>query len=142
MSFDLKLENGNLKLNPDGKLATVVNTEKLRQDILKIIVTPVGGNKANPWYGCDANKFLIGNLYDLNFAKDSATEQLRSSIENLKALQQKQLKTQFITASESIASIKDIYINTNAVDRRALEVKVSILSYALTTLDVNFLIKL
>lgn len=142
MSFDLKLENGNLKLNPDGTLAIVENTEKLHQDVLKIIVTPIGGNKANPWYGCDVNKFLIGNIFDLNFAKDAATEQLRSCIENLKTLQQNQLKTQFITASESIAAIKDIYINTNANDRRAIEVKVSILSYALTALDIGFLIKL
>ena len=107
-----------------------------------MIVTPVGGNKSHPWYGSDVNKFLIGNLYDLDFAKDSATEQLRSSIENLQALQQQQLKTQYITASESIAAINDIYINTNPADMRALEVKVSILSFALTALEVNFLIKL
>ena len=142
MSFDLKLENGNLKLNADGKLAVVRDSEKLKQDILKLIVTPIGGNKANPWYGSDANKFLIGNIYDLDFAKDAATEQLRSAIENLKTLQQQQLKTQFISAAESIAAINDIYINTNAADRRALEVKISILSFALTALEVNFLIKL
>jgi hypothetical protein len=142
MSFDLKLEQGNLRINTDGSLATVRNSEKLRQDVLKLIVTPIGGNKMHPWYGSDANKAIIGNVFDLDFAKDSASEQLRSAIENLQAMQQQQAKTQFITASESIAAIKDIYINTNAADMRALEVKVYILSYAITTLDVGFLIRL
>lgn len=142
MSFDLKLESGNLKIKPDGSLDTVRNTEKLRQDVLKMIVTPIGGNKMHPWYGSDANKAIIGNVFDLDFAKDSATEQLRSAIENLQALQQQQAKTQFITASESIAAIKEIYINTNPSDMRALEVKVYILSYALTAIDVGFLIRL
>lgn len=142
MSFDLKLENGNLKLKRDGTLDVVQNSEKLRQDVLKLIITPIGGNKMHPWYGSNANKTLIGNLYDLEFGKDSATEQLRSAIENLQALQQQQAKTQIITASESIAAIKDIYINTNPKDLRKLEVKISILSYAITSMDVNFLIRL
>ena len=142
MSFDLKLSNGNLQINADGNLATVVNSEKLRQDILKMIITPIGGNKANPWYGCDVNKSLIGNIFDLNFAKDAASQQLKSAIENLQALQQQQAKTQYITASESIAAVNDVYINTNQNDMRAIEVKVSILSYAMTALDIGFLIKL
>ena len=39
MSFDLKLLNKNLVLD-NGKLSIVTSTNKLIQDILKIILTP------------------------------------------------------------------------------------------------------
>jgi predicted DNA-binding protein YlxM (UPF0122 family) len=141
MSFDLKLENGNLSLDSAGELNKVENTEKLRQDVLKAIITKKGADRANPWYGSDVSQSLIGNILDFNFSRSAAIEQIRSTIENLQAIQKEQQKTQIITAAESIAAIQDIYIN-NGPDPRQIQTKISILSYAMTKIDIGFLIRL
>ena len=50
MSFDLKIINGDLVIK-NGQLTTVVDSEKLIQDILKICLTEAGSNPMQPWYG-------------------------------------------------------------------------------------------
>ena len=51
MSYDLKLENGDLRISNTGDLILVIDNEKLLQDAIKILITPLGGNKTHPWYG-------------------------------------------------------------------------------------------
>ena len=38
MSFDLKIAKGDLQLNGDGTISLVSGNQKLRQDILKILL--------------------------------------------------------------------------------------------------------
>ena len=51
MSFDLALERGDIKINRDGSMKTVFGNAKLRQDIMKILLTELGDNKFHPKYG-------------------------------------------------------------------------------------------
>lgn len=142
MSFDLKLENGDLKISNTGDLQLVRDNEKLRQDVLKILITPLGGNKSQPWYGSSVNSTLIGGVFDKEFTMDAATQQVKSAIDNLQIMQKTQARTQNVTAAESIVAIQDVYINSNPQNRRTIELKVSILTGALTTLDVGFYVTL
>lgn len=142
MSFDLKLENGDLRISNNGDLRLVRDNEKLRQDCLKILITPIGGNKINSWYGCDVARSMVGEIFDKNFSIDVATQQVQSSLENLQILQKTQIRIQNLTAAESIAAIKEVYVNTNPLDQRVLELKASVLTRALSFVDVSFHIKL
>lgn len=141
MSFDLKLENGDLKIQ-NGDLQLVQNNEKLIQDALKILLTPLGGNKAHPWYGCNIGQALIGGVFDKEFTMDVATQQVVAAMENLQILQKSQSKTQVITAAETIAAIKDVYINSNPKDQTVIELKVTLLTNALTIVPVRFYVNL
>ena len=141
MSFDLKLVNGDLDIANSGDLRVVENNEKLRQDVLKALITPAGGNKLHQWYGSNVSDALIGNIFDLDFAISAASEQIRSCLENLQMVQRQQSKDQNVTATESILTIKDIYINSNPKDERQIEVKVTIITGALTEMPINFTIR-
>jgi hypothetical protein len=141
MSFDLKLDGGDLRIK-DGDLETIHDTNKLTQDLLKIIVTPLNANPVNPWYGSNVGLALIGNTFDLDFGIEAARAQISTAIDNLLRMQLSQSNTQVLSPAESILSIKDIYVNTNKNDRRVVEVLASVVSAALTTANARFSINL
>ena len=142
MSYDLKLDNGDLRISNTGDLALVRDNEKLIQDATKILITPLGGNKAHPWYGSNVGKTLIGGVFDKGFTIDMASQQVRSAMDNLQMIQKSQMKTQIVTAAETISVIKDVYLNSNAKDQRVIEMKVSLLTNALTIVAVKFMVRL
>ncbi len=142
MSYDLVLINGDLKISNTSDIQVVRDNEKLRQDVLKILMTPIGGNKANPWYGSNVNNVIVGGVFDVDFTRDVAREQVRSALENLQILQNSQARTQTLTAGEKILSVKNVYINNNPTDQRVIELKVEIITGALTVMTTKFYIRL
>jgi len=141
MSFDLKLDGGDLRIE-NGDLAVVYDSNKLTQDLLKIIITPLNSNKLHPWYGSNVGLALIGNVFDLDFGIEAARAQVSTAVDNLLRMQLSQSQTQVLSSAESIVSIKDIYVNTNSTDRRVVEIKVSVVSAALSVVDVKFTVNL
>jgi len=138
MSFDLKLENGNLKIGANGDLETVVNTNKLIQDVLKMVLTPVGANKMQIWYGSNFGRTLIGTPLDLEFAKEIAISQLVSSVEMLKTLQQNQAEYQSVSASEAIMRVLGIRVDQDDKEPRFLRVFLSVLNRSAVRATINF----
>lgn len=134
MSFDLKIQNGDLQISNVGDLQTVENTDKLIQDILKIATTPIGGNPFFPWYGSPMSKILIGNPLSFEFSESVATSQLNSSFETLQKLQTVQTNSgQKVTSSELLAAIQQIKIQQNQTDPRYFRVVIKALTRALTS---------
>lgn len=142
MSFDLKIQNGDLVIKT-GDFQTVEGIEKLIQDILKISITPIGSNVWFPWYGSPIGKTLIGNSFDTKFVAGMASSQLRTSIENLVSLQKFQAQSsQVINPGEHISAIENINIQRNNVDPRFWSVFISVLSKAFTRVNVDFNVSL
>lgn len=136
MSFDLKIVNGDFVLD-SGDLRTVVDSEKLIQDLLKICITPVGSNPTAPYYGSYITRSLIGNVDDIS--ESIAQSQLMSSIQILKQLQEAQVRSlQSVSPDEQINFIKDILINRNEVDPRLFSVQVSVFSKGLKPVTTAF----
>lgn len=140
LSFDFKLEGGDLKISSNGDLAIVENTEKLIQDLLKIALTPVGSNPTAPWYGSGLSTASIGSAYDFEFMSTMATNYLRNSVELLQALQKEQSKYQKVTAAEQIAAIKDISIERSPDDPRYFKVTIQVYTRSLTVVTTDFTI--
>ena len=110
MSFDLKIVNGDLVI-ANGKLKTVVDSEKLIQDILKLCLTNAGSNPIHPWYGSFISRTLVGNPNHVSVLVQIGKSQLNSALQNLKDLQDIQVKSlQKVSADEQIAAISDISI--------------------------------
>src|SRR5271170_4302310 len=104
MSFDLQIINGDLVLQ-NGALGTVINSQKLIQDILKIALTPAGSNPLQPWYGSFISRSLIGSPLASSIILQVAQSQLQNALENLMTLQQKQVKSfQMVTPDEQLNS--------------------------------------
>jgi hypothetical protein len=141
MSFDLKINNGDVAIGNNGDFAIVEDTEKLTQDILKVAITQAGGNPWFPWYGSLVSKTLLGSAYDTEFIVSMGQSQLNSAIENIRSLQTVQAKSsQPITAGEHIAAIEFINIDRNKTDPRFFKVSISVITKALTRVNTNFIV--
>lgn len=138
MSFDFKILNGDLVIGTNGDLSKVQNTEKLVQDVLKMLMTEIGSNQAFAWYGSSLSATMIGSGYDEVFITSMAENQIRSSLETLQNLQREQGAKQIVTPGELLAAIKSVNIIRNEVDPTFFSVLLSILTKNLTTVNTSF----
>jgi phage baseplate assembly protein W len=124
MSFDLKIINQDLVIT-QGALQTVVDSEKLIQDILKICLTDVGSNPIHPNYGSFLSKTVIGNPAKTGVIVQVAQSQINSCLTNLQFLQQQQVKSQQkVSADEQLAAILGISVIRSTFDPRLFNVKI------------------
>jgi hypothetical protein len=138
MSFDLKISNGDLVIS-QGKLKTVVDSEKLIQDILKIALTTAGSNPIHPWYGSFISRTLIGNPNHSSILVQIGKSQLNTALQNLKDLQDIQVKSyQRVSADEQIATISDISIIQNQIDPRLFDIVIKALTKGLKPITTAF----
>jgi len=143
MSFDLKIFDGDLKLGTNRDLATVEGVEKLTQDILKMVSTPIGGNPYFPWYGSPIERSLVGTAYETQFISNIASNQLRTTLEMLQNMQKEQLKTpQIITPQEQIAAIQNVSVNRNEVDPRFFIILITVLNKAFRRVQIPLQVSL
>ena len=142
MSFDLRIKNADLSII-NGKLEKVTGSDKLIQDILKIIYTDAGTNPFNPWYGSYFNKSIVGSNFDSEMIVKISQNQLQNTLDMLKKIQQLQVSSlQTVTPDEQIASIVDISVNRSKVEPRLFDVIIKVLTRALTPVNVNFSINI
>mgnify|MGYP001476243533 CR=1 FL=1 len=128
MSFDLKIINGDLNII-QGQLQTVTDSEKLVQDILKMCLTTAGSNPIHPWYGSFISRTIVGNPNQNTVLVQIAKSQLNSALENIKTLQEMQVKSfQRVSADEQIGAISNISIVQNQLDPRLFDIRISVLS--------------
>lgn len=138
MSFDLKISQGNLVLK-NGQLQTVIDTEKVVQDVLKICLTSAGSNPLHPWYGSFISRTMVGSALDTSITIQVAKSQLNTALDNLKKLQDLQLKSyQRMSAAEQISSILDISVKRNNLEPRLYDIKIVILTKNMKSVPVEF----
>ena len=139
MSFDLALINGDLKIQPDGTIKTFTDTPKLRQDIIKIILTPLGSNPNHLWYGCSISNDTGKNFPDImRLARIQAN--VTQSLDNLKSLQTSQSANQQVSLAELIESVGSIDVERDIVEPRQMNVVVTVFSKRLSQLQELFTI--
>lgn len=141
MSFDLKIVSNDLSLNPDGTLQTVINNDKLIQDIIKAILTPLGSNKFFKWYGCALVARIVGQVLDPTLTQIEIQRSIQDSLTNLISLQKAQARTQYVSAGESIAAIEEISVLRSNEDPRQYEIYVSVLTRKLTIAETTFTLR-
>jgi len=138
MSFDLKITNGDLVLN-SGDLQTVVDSEKLIQDILKICLTTAGSNPLNPGYGSFISRTIVGNPLHTSILVQIAKSQLTSALQNLQTLQGLQVQSfQRVSADEQLAAILDICVIQNTTDPRLFTVTIQVLTKGMKPITTAF----
>lgn len=140
MSFDLRLINDDISIAPDGSIRTITDTPKLRQDILKILITELGSNRFHPWYGNTISENSIGRDLPDGFLESEITTAISQSISKLKTLQSSQLSTQTVSLSELISDIESIIVERNPLDPRQVNVIVGVLTKQLTKIEEIFTI--
>ena len=143
MSFDLKLNNGDLSIGSDGKLNLVFNEDKLIQDMLKSIFTPTGSHQLHPWYGSPLQSRTVGQVDDAGLTDQIIASGVIYALRNLQMLQQMQEQDgQFLTPAELIKSIQDVTVLRDRIDKRKLSVLLSVLTRSGDTVDEGFIINI
>jgi phage baseplate assembly protein W len=138
MSFDLEIVNSDLKIQSDGTIKTVSDTPKLKQDVIKMLITTLGSNKFHPWYGCAIGASMIGaNLPDNMMQLDIQTS-IQQSLDKLQSLQQAQMGSQRVTLAECIAQVSNISAGRNPIDPRSVLIQITVLSKRLSKIEETF----
>lgn len=138
MSFDFQLINSDLNIKSDGTIRTVTGINKLKQDIIKIILTPIGSMRLHPWYGSAISDDIIGQ----NIPEEMLLEEIQASIEQsldrLKKLQIAQASGQTVSNDELIGLIEGILAQRALYDQRQITVIVSVFSKNLSQVEETF----
>lgn len=134
MSYDLRINEGDLVIASDADLDRVEDNEKLVQDILKMLMTPVGSNVFFPWYGSLLPGTMIGQVIDETFRRTAIEQQINNSLEMIQKLQRQQAADgQRVTPGELLAAIQSVEVNRNVVDPTYFTIHVKVLTKAFTT---------
>lgn len=134
MSFDLKIVGGDIAINSSGDVETVFNNDKIRQDIVKILLTKIGDNKFHPFYGSEIGALQLGHIADADLLELDLQSSAEEAIRKLISLQRKQSRRQFLSPAEVIVDIVDISVGRDVNDPRAWNIFISVLTQKLTTL--------
>lgn len=132
MSFDLSIKNGDIKINSDGALGTVGGNLKLKQDIIKIILTNLGENKFHPNYGSQAGSLKIGYYADDKLVALDIESSVKRSIKNLMSLQRSQSQRQSLSPGEVIIDVLNVTAGRDEADPRMYNIIISVLTQELT----------
>ena len=139
MSFDLRINQGDLVIGSDGDLSKVEDVEKLIQDVLKILMTPIGANVFFTWYGSLLSGSMVGQVMDATFRRSAVEQQIRSNLETLQRMQKQQAANgQRVTPGELLAAIQNIQVHRNVVDPTYFTVAVRILTKGFQSATATF----
>jgi len=137
MSFDLELINNDVAIKSDHKIRTVTDTPKLRQDIIKLILTPLGSVKVHRWYGCAVNE-IIGQLLSEDFQLNRIRACVTQGLDRLQALQISQSSSQKVSLAELLNTIGEITAERDTVDARKINIIITVYSKRLSKIEELF----
>lgn len=142
MSFDIKLLKNDIAIGQDGQLRIVSDNEKLRQDIVKILLTELGENKYHPAYGSRVGSIEIGHVPDQEELEIDLSSSAETSVRRLIALQRAQSRRQYLTPGETIVDIASIDVERDLLDPRMYNIFISVLTQRLTVLTESITIRI
>jgi hypothetical protein len=139
MSFDLKIEGGDLVVKGDGTLEPVFNQDKLSQDILKAIFTPTNSHVLHKWYGSNLSSRVVGSIMSSDLLEMEIKNSIMYALKNVRTLQDLQQRDgQFLTGAESIVSVQSIDVNYMREDPRAVLISIKVLTKSGSILEESF----
>jgi len=142
MSFDLKIKNGDIAIGRAGDVDIVFDNEKLKQDVVKILLTGIGENKFHKYYGSALGSLDIGGIPDQTIVEQDMTISAEEAVRNLMRLQGAQGKKQFLTPGEQIIEILGVEAIRDQDDPRSYNVYVSLLTRKLTNITESVVVKI
>jgi phage baseplate assembly protein W len=135
MSFDLKIKNGDIVLDSSGLLTTVSGNQKIRQDIVKILLTKFGDNKFHARYGSDVGALKIGEVADQKIIEMDIKRSAEEAVRYLISLQRSQARSQFLSVSEVILDISNVATERDSEDPRLYNILISVLTQKLDIIE-------
>lgn len=138
MSFDIKISKGDIALGSDGDFEQVQDVQKLSQDILKLLQTPLGSNVFFPWYGSILTDIMIGQVLDQSITIDIIRQQIQTNLETLQKMQRQQVANgQKVTPGELLAAIQTVDVTQSLVDPTRYTIIIKVITKGFRTSEVS-----
>lgn len=141
MSYDIKIVNGDFLVSPNGEVQIVESLEKLKQDVTKILLTELGSNVYHPWYGSELADGVVGYATNAQVIAQNAELVITNALENIMALQAEQMANQTVTPQEALGAIQEVSVEQEPSDPRQWNIRVKVLTRALTEITEDFSIR-
>ena len=141
MSYDIKIVNGDFLVSPNGEVQTVESLEKLKQDVTKILLTELGSNVYHPWYGSELADGVVGYATSAQVIAQNAELVITNALENIMALEVEQMANQTVTPQEALGAIQEVSVEQEPSDPRQWNIRVKVLTRALTEITEDFSIR-
>jgi len=135
MSFDLQIKHGDLVLDNSGSLSIVSGNNKIRQDIIKILLTRLGDNRFHSRYGSDIGSLNIGGAADQQLIELDLRRSAEEAVRYLISLQKAQGMRQVLSLSEVIVDIVEISTERDTGDPRLYNIFVSVLTQKMDIIE-------
>ena len=142
MSFDLKIKNGDIAIAKTGDVSVVFDNEKLRQDIIKILLTKLGENKYHAYYGSALGFLEIGSVPDADLIEADLSRLTEEAIGVLIKMQMTQMKKQYVSPGEIIIDIVSVDVFRDVSDPRGYNVNISVLTRRMTVVQETLTVRL
>ena len=125
MSFDLKLNDGDLEFGPDGDFVLLTGREKLAQDLGKILLTRIGQDPGDSRYGTELRD-LLGRRLDQQLLEGIAGKSVRLAVNFLQSLQFVQSTEQEVSFDEIIGDIEALEVKQPSFQK--IQITLSVLT--------------
>ena len=142
MSFDFKIVKGDIKIGSDGNPEKVFRYPKLKQDLIKILLTDNGENKYHPSYGSDLGRLDIGTNVDINFVESELSSSAIRAVNKLMQLQDFQRRRQYISPQETIIKVNSVSVFRDSSDPRMWNIFISVTTGGLDEINESLTIKI
>lgn len=142
MSFDLRAPNGDLELGSDGDVALVRDTDKLAQDVIKVLNTTLGSDPFNISYGSSLTTAHVGQALDPLMVTTRTQFIISQALDQMIATQAFQRTIQFVSDAETIVDFEAPIVEQDSQDPRQFNISVRAISRDLTPLTIVLVIRI
>jgi phage baseplate assembly protein W len=140
MSFDLRIIEGDIVINRRGDVDNVVNSDKLAQDVLKVLNTTLGSDPFNPNYGSLLTAASIGQMSNIDIVTVQIQNIIEQSLQSLIQMQTLQKTYQYVSDAETIVDFDSPIVEQSATDPRQYNITVSAVSRDMTPITMSFMV--
>ncbi len=137
MSFDLELVNGDIAFDAQGRLELVRDTDKLTQDVLKILETTLGSDVFDQNYGVSVNQNTVGQVIANNSIPAQVQAEIQGQLVKLQQEQQALASVQVITPAERIQLINNVTVVRDSIEPRQLNISIQLTAQNTTPITIN-----
>jgi len=141
MSFDVRAIGGDIEFGLNGDLIRVTDSDKLAQDVIKLLNTPIGSSPLNPGYGSSLTVEQIGDIPGVEGVIEQTKAIITQALEQLIAQQAAQATIQSLTDSETLIDFEAPLVERDEIDPRQYNIVVNAVSRDLTPLTIALVVR-
>ena len=137
----LRVEN-DYRYTLDGTLETVVEEEKLMQDVKKIITTLVTSNPFHTWYGTSIPSLIGGKISNSGFIRTKVTNEITQALTRYASVQKQQARLQPVTAGERFVRLLQVSVEQDVTEPTAFNITIAFTNQRRQTMTTDMAIKI